>query len=81
MMDTQTWARIKRAAHGEILILVSDYRDASMRVKQESEIRFHALHELNTKWIKEVLYELRDCSIIDTTEYLDIRFRDMAKLN
>lgn len=80
-MDIDAWVALNSFNHGELLILVGDVENPISRMRRESQVRFHALHELNTRWVKEALYELKDYSIIDTAEYLDTRLKDIAKLN
>ena len=80
-MDIDAWVALNSFNHGELLILVGDVENPISRMRRESQIRFHALHELNTRWVKEALYELKDHTLLDTTEYLDIRLRDMSELN
>ena len=80
-MDTKTWVRILKETHGEILIVVPDGRDFTARAKRESEVRFYALHQLSTKWVKEARYDLEKCPLMKISEYLDVRLETMAERN
>ncbi len=80
-MDIKTWTRINHLVNGELLLVVPDGRDIAFRVRQESLVRFYALHEWETQWVKEARYELNGCPLMTMANYLDIRLQEMAELN